>query len=309
LHDVLEQPLACLIDVKSLSGVGDLTISRFRRALVEAFMDAAPREWAFASTVGSRSSDDHSAAPVDTDMEIARQLIRFRKVWKVDHETFPAPGHFHRRYDHAQNSTLSDAIVEARPFIYAPETVPEVLKTPEVMWVEKGYSEQKQDYLHRLGEIRHESQRLPAGSIVLLDVYKLDDLAGCRGRYAALTPEAASEQIIALADFLLIDPLIHVLVTDFQKHGLSSGFATRKGPLLHYCFDGYLEIQSPEMVSEFWRIAQDAATHSMPFSAWIGRLTGTSARDRTADQPAAADRRAEVVRLLKRSGAQLEFHR
>lgn len=214
----------------------------------------------------------------------------------VSDASYPVAGAFHRSYAAATNAVFADVLAETAPFVYAPESFPEILKTRDVLRAEQGGSEQKRLYAERLATAREDAARIPGGSLILIDRVTLDSLAACQGAYAALTPDMACAQLALLQAFLPRVPEVDVVVTDFRRHGVSSGFAAEEGPLLHYCFGGYLEIRTPDLLTDFQRVTRSAAAAGRPLADWLADLRAEGEGGPTGGARATVARRfAEVV--------------
>ena len=292
LRDVLEAPETLLNRLRVSRGVGEVTVARVRRALVEELQALAPQ--AMQQAQRARFLPDQPL-PADAD-PMTETLVRFMKVWNVSDASYPVAGAFHRSYTAATNTIFADALAESAPFIYAPESFPEIVKTRDVLRAEQGESEEKRLYAARLEDAREEAVRAPPGSLILVDRAALENLAACQGVYDALTPVTACEQLALLRAFLPRVPEIDVVVTDFRRHGVSSGFATEDGPLLHYCFGGYLEIRTPDLLTDFQLVTRAAAAAGRPLADWLADL-----RAEGAGEPSGGAR-GTVARLFAATG-------
>jgi hypothetical protein len=292
LRDVLKAPETILTHLRVGRGVGEVTVARVRRALVEELQVLAPQ--AMQQAYRARLQPDQPL-PADAD-PLTESLIRFLKVWNVSDSSYPVAGEFHRSYASATNTIFAAALVGRAPFIYAPESFPEIVKTRDVLRAEQGASEQNGFYAARLEAMREDAVRVPPGSLVLLDRAALENLVACRGVYDALTPAMACEQLALLQAFLPRVPRIDVIVTDFRLHGVSSGFATEDGPLLHHCFGGYLELRTPDLLTDFQLVTRSAAAAGRPLAEWL-----TALRAEGAGEPADGVR-GTVARLFAATG-------
>lgn len=267
LGDILEDPEGCLGELLLTPRVGAVSVARLRRSLVDEFALMAPAEWRAAGT-----GSPPGATNFDADLSARMRL--FRKTWGHQEESHTVRGAFHKAYTDPGNSVLARALTEGKPFVYAPESLPEPLKIEAVFVAEQGRSDVKDAYLAHLAHVRADYLQVPDGSLVLMDKPRLDDLASARGVYAGLDPAHVSAQLGLLWQFTRLVPGLTISVVDFRKHGLSSGFTTRSGPLLHYCFGGYLELRSAPLITQFWDHAERASAAGVPFDAWFATVTG-----------------------------------
>jgi hypothetical protein len=268
LADVLADPAATLAELQAMPRVGAVSVARLKQAVARALAARAPREWAAAARLEAGGRADDPAL----DPARLAALARFRALWGLSAENLPVKGLFHMDYTDPGNTVIAAALTAETPFVYAPESCPEVLKTPAVFAAEQGRPREGGDYLARLQAALAEDVRLPAGSLILMDLHRLTDLADRHGPYATLTGAEAAEQLAILAAVLATLPQLHVVVTPFRVHGLASGFATADGPLFHYCFGGYLELRSPELVAHFHANARAAARGAEGFADWLSRI-------------------------------------
>lgn len=270
LEHILADPKRYLDELMLTPRVGEVSVARLRRSLVEEFARMAPGEWR-AAAFKAGEAPSRAAQP---DPELTARFRRFRKTWHHQEESHAIRGAFHKAYTNPDNAVLTRALTEGKPFVYAPESLPEPLKMDAVFAAEQGRSDQKDAYLAHLARVREDYLRVPEGSLVVMDRLRLENLARGQGAYAALDPSQISAQLGLLEQFSRLLQGLTVRVVEFRKHGLSSGFATRSGPLYHYCFGGYLELRSAPLITQFWDQAECASAAGEPFDAWLAVVTG-----------------------------------
>ena len=268
LRDVLDAPEEMIERLRVTPGLGEVTIAQLRRILVDELEALAPR--AMAEAQWACLNPDRSLPPHADPMTAT--LLRFMSAWEVPAATSPVTGAFLGNAGVAPTVIFADTLAAQAPFVYAPKSFPEILKTRAVLRAEQGASDQIELYAARLEAARKDIAQVPAGSLVVMDRPMLEQLVACEGAYTALTPAAASAQLELLNRFLRHIPEVEVIVTDFRTAGLSSGFATERGPLLHACFGGYLKLHGTEVVRHFLRLARSAATAGQPLADWLADL-------------------------------------
>jgi len=273
LRAVLDAPVETIERLRVTPGLGEATIAQLRQVLVEELEALAPRamqeaQWACLNPEGSLPPD---AAPMTAT------LVRFMSAWEVPDATTAVAGTFLGNRAVAATKIVKEALATQSPFVYAPESLPEILKTRAVLRAEQRASDQHELYAARLEAARNGIAQVPAGSLILIDRPVLEQLVACQGAYAALTTAAARAQLELLNRFLRHIPEIEVIVTDFSPAGLSPGFTTERGPLIHPCLGGYLQLRTREMLRHFLRMARSAAADGQPLAAWLADLSATSA--------------------------------
>lgn len=270
LADILTDPRRLRDALAVTPGAGELAMARIRRIVDEEMRRAL--------------ATGHATAIVADPVGALRA---FSEIWAEAARSYPISGLFHDGFAERSNPILPAAMLTTQPFVYAPVSVPELLKTPEVLSCEMGTALTPSDYADRLAALRAEGTVLPAGSVILLDAPVLTDLAGARGAYDGLSAEAGARQIDILGNYLLADPAIEVVVTSFRKSGFSSGFATADGPLYHYCFGGYVEIRGRDILGLFLAKAQAARAAGVGLADWIAAWRGSSPGATAGDAPRA----------------------
>jgi hypothetical protein len=267
LSDILSDPGGTLESLRIVPGVGETSVARTRQA-VFAYLDACfPVEWAASGC--ARDAMEGPTAGEGGDPALVARFRALRHAWGYSENSLPVTGVFHGDYTSPGTTVFSAALTSRSPFVYAPESLPEILKTPAVFKVEQGWSRERAEYLERLQAALAEDIVLPKGSMILLDRYRLGDLVDARGQYAGLSREDVAAQLSMLARALCGAGAPRTLVTDFRKSGLSSGFATAEGPLFHYCFGGYLELRGREILDHFHARARSAAAVGVPIEDWF----------------------------------------
>ncbi|MHA7887770.1 MAG: hypothetical protein ACX937_10430 [Roseicyclus sp.] len=265
LSDLLSDPEEVLAQLRLVPGVGEVSIARIKQAIFGHFAQCSPVEW---------SASDRPAPFGETadgaDPALLERFRHLRQVWGFSRESLSVAGVFHPDYTSRATTVFPAALSENTPFVYAPESLPEILKTPAVFKAEQGWSPQRAEYLGRLKAALDEDVVPPEGSLILLDRYPLEDLAKGRGQYAGLGQAEITEQLAVLKRVLCAAEAPVTVVTEFRKVGMSSGFATANGPLFHYCFGGYIELRGHEVVEHFHSRAQAAAAAGIPLADWFG---------------------------------------
>lgn len=206
---------------------------------------------------------------VRLDRALVTRVRKFLAVWDYGGRRLPVRGNFLKDYTDTKNAVLAKALAEKSAFLYIPESVPEIVKTEAVFIAEQGISAAKHAYLNHLKRVRGDIYNVPDGSLILMDVHRLQDLLQGHGCYAELTVEQIVAQLRLLRGFSSVMSGLDVIVADLRKHGVRSGFATRSGTLMHHCFGGYLELRSPELAAELWEISDRARADGIPFQLWL----------------------------------------
>lgn len=258
LERILSDPEGALNDLTLTPRVGAVTVARIRQVLMQELQRLRPAAW----------SEAHAplAPPPGGD---AARIARFLRVWQPSAESMPLTGTFHPDFQAVDNEVLTACLVAARPFLYVCISIPEILKTPAVLFCEQGTTAESKAYASRLRSLRQQDIRLPHGSTVLLDAPAMDDLARRSGRYSVLQASDIRLQLQILADFLLLGDGLMVRVSDLRKSGLSSGFMVDGGPLYHYCFGGYAEIRSEPLLDLFRQRIGHAVDAGTPLDEWL----------------------------------------
>lgn len=266
--DVLDDPRYMLECLRGVPHVGELSIARIKKIISTELERTFPQEWAASENPAHRNLAKVDFSD-DIDHDVLKKLRVFRKTWDYSSESFDLSGKFHPKFKSPANTVFTAPLTALTPFTYIPESLPEIVKTPAVFRAELGWSEENEDYLGRLKSALSDIAAPPKGSLVLLDVRKLGDLVEARGSYQSLTREDVVAQMEILSDVFGSDRAPETIVCDLRKHGLSSGYASQKGPLFQYCFGGYLELHSNELLDHFHQLAHRAAQTGTPLLNWL----------------------------------------
>lgn len=264
LADVIADPKGTHALLKGIPRVGDVSIAHLKQAIFTELAELVPSEWA---------ASEQLYVPADgtpaLDIALVEQLRLFRRIWGLSAQNVTVTTLFHIDYTDPDNAVFTAALMANSPFVYAPESLPEIVKTPAVLRAEQGGSEQNEAYFSRLRSALAEGIDVPDGSLLVLDRHRLDELVNRHGLFTVLQPTDVAEQLAVLSDVLTRTPGLRAVVADFRPHRLSSGFATQGGPLFHYCFGGYLQINHIWMVRHFHATANRAADAGVSFLDWL----------------------------------------
>lgn len=266
LGDVLSDPESVLQALSTAPGIGAVSEARLRQFLVKTFSTAFAQEWAAA----------HEALSLGKEPQCprVRELMNFITVWEVVEDVVPVSIRFHPDYDLGSNRVMLESLARPDPFIYACESFPEVLKTPQVLFAEQGNDSQKAEYSQHLSGLRDSLPSLAAGSVVLLPERPLCDLRDGDGGYCDLPEADRAAQFAILLGFAKAMPHVATCVVNYRKIGLSSGFQSGDGPLLFYCFGGYAEVTTPEMVRIFRDKVAQAQKTGISLPEWAEQNAG-----------------------------------
>lgn len=266
LADVVTDPSKVLESLTRISGVGEVSIAHLKQAVFSELARIVPAEWA-ASDPCHETAD---GAP-GLDVALVEKLRKFRTVWGISTRNVAITAQFHMDYTDPSNGVMAAALSATSPFIYAPEGLPEIVKTPAVFRAQNDGSADDISYISRLESVFTNDLEVPNGSLLLIDLYRLEELIHRHGPYALLQDKDVDEQIMILSHAGEIIHGLRTVVADFRRHRLASGFATKGGPLFHYCFGGYLQINHPWMVQHFHETALSAAHTGISFADWLSR--------------------------------------
>ncbi len=262
MQDILDDPDDALDALSTIRGVGETSMSRLRQFLVREFSTLFPEDWQAANAALA------SETPPETPR--AQALARFITSWDVVAEFLPIAGRFYPDYaHHGTNRVMVDSLVRGEQFVYACESFPEILKTPEVLVAEQGQDAIKASYIQHLSGLRAHLPPLTPGSLVIMNETALSDLLTGNGDYKHLSEAARHAQIQVFRAFSAALPDLDAYVARYREIGLSSGFMSGEGPLLHYCFGGYVEITSPDMMQVFQDRVALVRKHGQPLIDWI----------------------------------------
>lgn len=266
LLDILCDPVAVRQELSTAPGVGAVSEARLRQYLVRTFAAAFPEDWKAAHqalSVGKAPQGDR-----------AEELMNFINVWEVVEDVLPVSMRFFPDYHLGSNRVMLDSLASPDPFIYACESFPEILKTPEVLFAEQGHDRTKADYSQHLTALRDSMPTLAQGSTVILPERPLCDLRDGDGSYSDLSENDRAVQISVLLGFARAMPHVSTCVVNYRKIGLSSGFLPGDGPLLFYCFGGYAEVATPEMIKIFRDKVAQAQRSSISLTEWAEQNAG-----------------------------------
>lgn len=270
MQDILDDPDDALDALSTIRGVGETSMSRLRQFLVREYSTRFPRDWQAANNaVASTAANTETGTEAGTETSRARALAHFITVWDVVAEFLPITGRFYPDYSDGNNRVLLESLVRGERFIYACESFPELLKTSEVLFAEQGHDGDKASYSQHLSKLRDQLPPMASGSLVMMNPRALEDLLTGGGHYKDLPEAARTEQMQLLLFFSAAIPHVETCITDYRKSGLSSGFLSGEGPLLHYCFGGYVEVPTPDMVQVFHDRIAKARQQGQSLRDWI----------------------------------------
>lgn len=266
LADVVTDPGKVLSSLTRISGVGEVSIAHLKQAVFSELARIVPAEWA-------ASAPCHGTADGATGLDVAlvEKLRKFRTVWGISTRNVAITAQFHLDYTDPSNGVMAAALSATSPFVYAPEGIPEIVKTPAVLQAQNDGAAENISYMSRINSVFTEGFEVPDGSLLLIDLHRLDERKCRRGPFYLLQEEDVDEQLLIISYAKEIFPGLRTVVSDFRRHRLASGFATQDGPLFHYCFGGYLQINHPWMVQHFHETALSAAHTGISFADWLSR--------------------------------------
>ena len=156
------------------------------------------------------------------------------------------------------------------PFVYMPKSLPEFVKTPEVLAVEIQSGRDLTAYVQRIARLRNTLERIGCASgVVLLDSRALEEIFLRKRRYAALSQGTLERQFQILQELPSKLPTgVTCRVCDFGVTGLSSGTFVGSQAVLSI-MGGYLVIDDAEFVASVQPRFDFAVEHGCPLPEFL----------------------------------------
>ena len=158
-------------------------------------------------------------------------------------------------------------LAQFESFVYLPTSIPEFVKTPEVLSMEFEPGRDLNAYNQRVASLRNALDRLgSADGVILLDRQALEAVFFRKGRYAALSQDVLDRQSKMLRELPSELPSgVTCRVCDFGITGLSSGTFIGKKAVISV-MGGYLVIDDANFVVSVKPRLDFAREHSCPLS-------------------------------------------
>lgn len=159
-------------------------------------------------------------------------------------------------------------------FIYACETLPELLKTRPVLELELGDKTVAATYHARMEALRAAAANRENNGLVLMDRRVIDSLISGSGPYAGLTAAQIRDQIGSLNSFFDAHfPTVNACVVDYRKTGLTQMFLSTPCRVVSRMGDGYVTTGNPELYQHLRRTARSACDTGVPFPTYVAGKT------------------------------------
>lgn len=265
LAHILEAPEQMLREIQLIPRLGVKTLALLKLVISDEIALAFPAEW-------RRCTANYSTPSI-----LSEKLALFRKIFAPVQDVIP----FHAEYYsqafsdanlNAENTFLRDA---ASDFLYVCVSLPEPLKTPAVLALETP-EPSTANYGARMQDLLQTALSRPLKGCILMDSGTLMDLATRSGPYRSMTPEETTHQISILRWITqLPHPDLHIRVTDYKKHQISTGFLGGEGILSVYLMGGYLRTEDPSMIRLFRDQVTAASKAGVPAELFLESLPQT----------------------------------
>ena len=156
------------------------------------------------------------------------------------------------------------------PFVYMPTSLPEFVKTPEVLAVEIQPGRDLTPYVQRIASLRNTLEKIGCASgVVLLDSRALEDVFLRKRQYAALSQGSLERQFRILQELPAKLPTgVTCKVCDFGVTGLSSGTFVGSKAVLSI-MGGYLVIDDADLVESLQPRLNFAVGHGCPLPEFL----------------------------------------
>jgi hypothetical protein len=203
------------------------------------FADQFPEDW--------RAAQRALSTDTGADSPRARQLARFITAWDAPRETFEVTGRYLATYE----ASVMRNLESGEKLLVAHNTLPLMLKTPDVTWAETRDVLSEADHQANLKRYRENTRPVPEGSLAAINKAALENLVAGDGAYATLSPEQRSHQISVILAHRGVFPNLYGVVVDYTSIHLSPGLLLGGDYLLiPYC-GGYIELRAPDLTQIF----------------------------------------------------------
>jgi hypothetical protein len=268
LSELLMNPGRSLDELRVTPLVGEVSVLRLKQLIFSELGERYPVEWNYVTSVGAGSA---YATGIEKphDQDVVRKLQKFYDVWGYAPDTMRVSGKFHDGDKNNIWSILTTVRLSDMALSYVPITIPEFVKISDVYKAETGRDGGGRHSIEQIVRRLSESQILPRGSVIVLDIERLTALVELKNDYCDLTTASVKAQLEILRSFFFDEGSPQGVVVNCQKLGLAPGFSARNGPLYVSCLNGCLELDSPEMVAYFHKKIRSATSVGMPVINWL----------------------------------------
>lgn len=257
LVDILENPEGTWAALQTVRGLGSISLSRLRQLVAKRFADQFPEDW--------RAAQRALSTDTEPDSPRARQLARFITAWDAPRETFGVTGRYLTTYE----ASVLRHLESGEKLLVAHSTLPQMLKTPDIIWAESRDVLSEADHLANLEKYRENQGPLPAGSLAAIEKTALENLVMGEGAYAPLSPEQRQHQLAVIVDHGGLYPNLEAVVVDYRSINLSPGVLLGGDYLLIPCCGGYIDLHAPDLAQIFKDRMEAARKTGTPFRDWL----------------------------------------
>ncbi len=259
LLDILENPEGSWAAMQTARGLGRISMSRLRQLVAKRFADQFPEDWREAQRALSKDAEP--------DGPRARKLARFIAIWDARQEAFEVSGRYLTTYE----ASIIRNLESGARLLVAHNTLPLMLKTPDVTWAETRDVLSEADHQANLQKYRANARPVPAGSFATAEKTALDNLVTGDGPYKDLSPEQRSRQFAVILEHNGLYPDMSMVVVDYRHINLSPGLLLGGDYLLIPCCGGYIELHAPDLTQIFTDRMEAARKVGEHFRDWLAR--------------------------------------
>lgn len=180
LLDILDNPEGTWATLQTVRGLGPISLSRLRQLVAKRFADQFPEDW--------RAAQRALSTDTGADTPRARQLARFITAWDAPRETFGVTGRYLTTYE----ASVLRHLESGEKLLVAHSTLPQMLKTPDIIWAESRDVLSEAEHLANLEKYRENQGPLPAGSLAAIEKPHWKIWSWARGPMPPSAPSSAN---------------------------------------------------------------------------------------------------------------------